>query len=412
MQLLEKNEYICSCENHEMMKIAKILILAAVMCSSCATAQDNGWVGTWAAAAEFTGKNDMPAEPLTDRSLREIVHVTMGADKLRLKLSNEFSAEPVEIKAVYVADALDSCDINVKSARYLSFGGKRGVTIEPGKLVVSDPCRYALKPLQRLSVTICYGSTPVNATSHRGSRTTSYIIKGEAKPKTSFGSGERVDHWYSIAAIEVPASGQECIAVLGNSITDGRGSTTNLQNRWPDVMAEHLAELGKPMAVLNLGIGGNCVVRGGLSEPALKRFDRDILNQEGVTALVIFEGINDIGGSKGRSEQMAQQLIEAYQEMIKKAHDRGLKVYLATITPYGKSFYDDTFFKEAARQAVNQWIRSNKEADGFIDFDELMRDPDAPAQLRGDLQEDWLHPNAKGYKVMGEYAAKFFLSRQ
>lgn len=409
MHLLQKNDYFCSCENHEMMKISKILFFAALMCAASASAQDNKWVGTWAAAAEFTGPSDMPAEPLTGRSLREIVHVSVGSDMLRLKLSNEFSAEPVEIKAVYVADALDSCDINVKSARYLSFGGKRGVTIEPGKLVVSDPLRYALKPLQRLSVTICYGSTPVNATSHRGSRTTSYIIKGEAKPKTSFAAGERVDHWYSISAIEVPASGQECIAVIGNSITDGRGSTTNLQNRWPDVMAEYLAEKGKPMAVLNLGIGGNCVVRGGLSEPALKRFDRDILNQEGVTALIIFEGINDIGGSKGRSEQMAQQLIDAYREMIGKAHGKGLKVYLATITPYGKSFYDDTFFKEAARQTVNQWIRTNKEADGFIDFDAAMRDPNATSQLKGELQEDWLHPNAKGYKVMGEFAASYFL---
>ena len=162
----------------------------------------------------------------------------------------------------------------------------------------------------------------------------------------------------------------------------------------------------------NLGIGGNCVVAGGLSEPALKRFDRDILGQEGVTSVIIFEGINDIGGSKGRSEQMAKQLIEAYQQMITKIHARGLKVYLATITPFGKSFYDDTLFKEAARQTVNQWIRTNTEADGYIDFDELMRDPEHPNQLRSDLQEDWLHPNAKGYEVMGEYAAKCMIKLQ
>ena len=208
----------------------------------------------------------------------------------------------------------------------------------------------------------------------------------------------------------MPRKGQECIAVIGNSITDGRGSTTNLQNRWPDIMAQTLAAAnGKEYGVLNLGIGGNCVVRGGLSEPALKRFDRDILGQEGVTSLVIFEGINDIGGSKGRSEQMAQELIKGFQEMVTKAHARGLKVYLATITPFGKCFYDDSFFKEAARQTVNQWIRTNKEADGYIDFDEAMRDPEHPSQLKADLQEDWLHPNAKGYRVMGEYAAKFFL---
>ena len=393
------------------MHLKSFFLLAALCVNFHAMAQQpTEWVGSWAAAAEFTGKGDMPKEPLTNRSLREVVRVSIAGDCFKLRLSNEFSKQPVEIKSVFIADALDSCDIVKKSARYLTFGGKKAVTIAPGECAVSDVCNYPLKALQLLAVTINYGATPENATSHRGSRTTSYIISGEAKPKTSFANAEKVDHWYSIASIDVPRKGQECIAIIGNSITDGRGSTTNKQNRWPDQMATALAAQGKKeYAMLNLGIGGNCVVRGGLSEPALKRFDRDILAQNGVTAVVIFEGINDIGGSKGRSEQMAQQLIEAFQEMIGKAHARGLKVYLATITPYGKSFYDDSFFKEAARQTVNQWIRNNKEADGFIDFDEAMRDPEHPSQLRENLQEDWLHPNAKGYEVMGEYAARYFL---
>ena len=391
------------------MKSGKFLLfLCALVISVHVDAQ---WVSTWATAAEFTGPGDMPSRPLTDRSLREIVKVSVGSDCFRLRLSNEFSKEPVEIKSIYVADALDSCDIDRRTAKNLTFGGKKSFSIEPGKCAISDVCKYNLKPLQRLSITICYGSTPVNATSHRGSRTTSYLMDGVSKPGKPFVATERVVHWYNIASIDVPAHGQECIAVLGNSITDGRGSTTDLQNRWPDIMANTLAESGKEYCMLNLGIGGNCVVRGGLSEPALKRFDRDILAQEGVTTLVIFEGINDIGGSKGRSEQMAQELIKAFQEMMAKARARGLKVYLATITPFGKSFYDDSFFKEAARQTVNQWIRTNKEADGFIDFDELMRDPEHPSQLREDLQEDWLHPNAKGYQVMGEYAAKSLLKK-
>ena len=389
----------------------KSLCLFVALCLGIPTMAQNPteWVGTWAAAAEFTGKSDMPKEPLTDRALREIVQVSVGGDRICMKLSNEFSAQPVVIKSVFVADALDSCDIAVKTARYLTFMGKKNVTIAPGECAVSDPCPYPLKPCQRLAVTINYGATPENATSHRGSRTTSYIIAGEAKPKTSFAKGERVDHWYSIASIDVPRKGQQCVAVIGNSITDGRGSTTNMQNRWPDIMAGALARDSREWSVLNLGIGGNCVVRGGLSEPALKRFDRDILGQHGVTDVILFEGINDIGGSKGRSEQMAQQLIEAFKEMIGKAHAQGLKVYVGTITPYGKSFYDDSFFKEAARQTVNQWIRTNKEADGFIDFDEAMRDPEHPSQLQEELQEDWLHPNAKGYEVMGQYAAKEIL---
>ena len=395
------------------MKLKSFAISLMLCCSVAVMAQDRQWVGTWAAAAEFTGQGDMPKAPLTNRSLREIFHVSLGGDCLRLRLSNEFSAQPVEIKSVFIADALDSCDIAVKTARYLTFGGKKNVTIAPGECAMSDVCKYALRPLQRLSVTINYGSTPVNATSHRGSRTTSYIIDGVAKPKTSFAVSERVDHWYSIAAIDVPAAGQECIAIIGNSITDGRGSTTNLQNRWPDVMAEALGEKapGK-YGVLNLGIGGNCVVRGGLSEPAVKRFDRDILGQAGVTAVVVFEGINDIGGNDGRSEQIARDMIEAFKGFIQKVHAQGKKVYFGTITPFGNCFYDKgNFFKEAARQTVNQWIRTNKEADGFIDFDEAMRDPANPRLLKAPLQEDWLHPNAAGYREMGKYAAQYFLNK-
>jgi len=244
--------------------------------------------------------------------------------------------------------------------------------------------------------------TLTNMTSHRGSRTTSYIIKGTSKPRKSFVPTEQLDHWYTIAALDVMASANTpCIAVLGNSITDGRGSTTNLQNRWTDCMAE--AYEGK-VAVLNEGIGGNAVLRGGLSEPAVKRFDRDIMSLRGVKTLVIFEGVNDIGGSRGNSEQVAAELIEAYKKFIGKAHGAGMKVYLATITPFqGNGYY--TPFHEAARQVVNEWIRTNKEADGVIDFDEMVKNPQKPTALKEEYSDDWLHLNPTGYEAMGRYAA-------
>jgi lysophospholipase L1-like esterase len=192
------------------------------------------------------------------------------------------------------------------------------------------------------------------------------------------------------------------VACLGNSITDGRGTTTNAQNRWTDFLAEGLD--GK-MGVLNLGIGGNCVLRNGLSDPAVIRFDRDILGQRGVKALIIFEGVNDIGGSIGNAEQVAQELIKVYGEMIDKAHAKGIKVLMGTITPFGKSFYDSRFH-EAARLVVNDWIRDNKKADGFIDFDALVRDPQHPSQLIEAYSDDWLHLNPAGYEKMGKYAAE------
>ena len=393
------------------MKLKSIAFFLALFCATAVTAQQKEWVGTWAAAPEFTGPSDNPPEPLAFHSLRQIVQVSVGGDCLRLKLSNEFSKQGALVKSVFIADALDSCNIDAKTAKYLTFGGKREVILVSGHCIISDICKYKLRPLQRLAITINFDQSGDQVTSHRGSRTTSYLINGEAKPKTSFAGSKKTDHWFYISAIDVPQKDQECIAIIGNSITDGRGSTTNMQNRWPDMMSRVLNTQGKKeYAVLNLGIGGNCVVRGGLSEPAVERFDRDILYQSGCTKVVVFEDINDLGGSDGHCEKTAKELIEAYQQFIKKAHGEGLKIYFATITPFGKSFYDKgNLFKETARQVVNQWIRTNKEADGFIDFDEAMRDKNHPSQLNEAWQEDWLHLNAKGYEAMGEYAAKYFL---
>lgn len=209
-----------------------------------------------------------------------------------------------------------------------------------------------------------------------------------------------MDHWYNIAALEVKGSDIPCVAVLGNSITDGRGSTTNKQNRWPDYMAE---AFGGKVGVLNLGIGGNSVVQGGLSEPAVKRFDRDIMQQNGVNTLVIFQGVNDIGGSR-HVEQTTTQLIAAYENFIKQARAKGMKVYLATITPFkGNGYF--TYFHESARQYVNDWIRHCDHVDGIVDFDQLVRDPADPAKIQEIYSDDWLHLNPAGYEAMGKYAA-------
>ena len=157
---------------------------------------DEDWTGTWATAVEFTGPGDMPKASLAGRSLREIIHLSIGGETMRMQLSNIHSKEPVEIKSVFIAMPTDSCDIDAKTAKYLTFGGKKSVTIAPGESVYCDVMKYHFTPLQRLSVTINYGETvPVNASSHRGSRTTSYLMQGEAKPKTKFIPTEKCDHW-------------------------------------------------------------------------------------------------------------------------------------------------------------------------------------------------------------------------
>lgn len=425
---------------------------------------DQRWEGTWATAPEFTGPGDMPKAGLSNRAARQIIHVSMGGSTLRMQLSNHFGNGPVDISAVYVADPADTpqgktmkqetdvlpCNarINAKTVRYLTFNHKRSLALDAGKDIYSDAFRYQLRPGQRLAVTVVYGKrTPEHATSHRGSRTTTYIHAGKGAPKADFSQGEKADHWYNITRLEVLGNTpHEVIAVLGNSITDGRGSTTNLQNRWTDFFSDALNGIGicceskecdkkqgstrfcedkscdkkqesaqfckstadccqKGIGVLNLGIGGNCVVRGGLSEPALVRFDRDILSQPNITKLIIFEGTNDIGCCSSNYEKMVQEIINAYQTLIDKAHAKGIKVYGATITPTkGNGWY--SYFHEAMRQTVNEWIRKPGHFDGLLDFDALVRDPADPQRLRADYSDDWLHLNPKGYAAIGQYAAK------
>lgn len=364
------------------------------------------WTATWATAIEAPlAESDMPKTSMTNSTLRQVIHVSIGGDKLRLQLSNEKSRQPVEIKSVYIADTDGGKAIDHKTAKFLTFNGSRSVTIEPGKALYTDVAQYKLKPLQRLSVTISYGNTPVKATTHRGSRTTSYLAAGEVAPKADFAEVETFEHWYSIAALEVEApASTRCIACLGNSITDGRGTTTDAQNRWTDVLAE---QLGGKVAVINLGIGGNCVIRGGLSAPASERFDRDILAQQGVTDLIIFEGVNDLSGIKDDGAETVRWLKKFYRLFAKKAKEKGMRVYGGTIMPFKNSFaYSETH--EKARQEVNQWIRTAPDYDGVIDFDKATADPADPEALMENLQSDWLHPNADGYKVMGECAAKAF----
>ena len=369
------------------------------------------WKGTWATAVEYTGQGDMPKASLSNRSCRQVVHVSFGGAELRLKLSNEFSKEPVEIKSVYIADTDNDCNwfVKGKTVKYLTFQGRKAVTIGPGKSLYSDVAKYNLKAGQRLTITIDYGKqTPVNATSHRGSRTTSYIVNGlhrTARPMDkSFDDGEKVDHWYNLSALDVRTDLKTpVVAILGNSITDGRGSTTNMQNRWTDFLSDEL-NADKPYGVLNLGIGGNCVVEGGLSEPAMKRFDRDILGQSGVDKLIIFEGTNDIGCSSKNYEHVADTLIACYKVLIGKAKAKGIKVYGATITPTkGNGWY--SFWHEAIRQTVNEWIRKGGYFDEVIDFDELTRDPQDPQRLKKEYSDDWLHLNPLGYEAMGKFAA-------
>ena len=371
------------------------------------------WVGTWATAPQTVVKSFMPYNNcMTNRSVRQVVKVSIGGDVIRLKLSNIYSMQPVEIRSIYIAHAKDSSDIDAKTAQYFKFGNSYKTVIPAGKQIVSNALKFKLRNLERVAITINYTSAPEIPTVHMGSRTTSYIMKGVTNAHSNFAKAFRENHWYNISGIDVytMSNNMSAIAIIGNSITDGKCSTDNAQNRWPDVMSEMLQLKHKitNQGVLNLGIGNNRVtVPGGFGALAKERFDRDILMQSGVKKVVIFEGVNDIGAARsGSSETVARQIIESIQGMVKKAKARKMKVYLGTITPFkGAGYY--THFHEAARLYVNDWIRSQaKNVDGILDFAKLLQDPNDDRRMKREYaSNDWLHPNPTGYKAMGFYAA-------
>ena len=391
----------------------RLLVFLMMFCALSTYSLAQNWVGTWATAPQTVVKSFMPYNNcMTNRSVRQVVKVSIGGDVIRLKLSNIYSMQPVEIRSIYIAHAKDSSDIDAKTAQYFKFGNSYKTVIPAGKQIVSNALKFKLRNLERVAITINYTSAPEIPTVHMGSRTTSYIMKGVTNAHSNFAKAFRENHWYNISGIDVytMSNNMSAIAIIGNSITDGKCSTDNAQNRWPDVMSEMLQLKHKitNQGVLNLGIGNNRVtVPGGFGALAKERFDRDILMQSGVKKVVIFEGVNDIGAARsGSSETVARQIIESIQGMVKKAKARKMKVYLGTITPFkGAGYY--THFHEAARLYVNDWIRSQaKNVDGILDFAKLLQDPNDDRRMKREYASgDWLHPNPNGYKVMGIYAA-------
>ena len=391
----------------------RLLVFLMVFCALSTVSSAQNWVGTWATAPQTVVRSFMPYNNcMTNRSVRQVVKVSIGGDVIRLKLSNIYSMQPVEIRSIYIAHAKDSFAIDAKTAQYFKFGNSYKTVIPAGKQIVSDALKFKLRSLERVAITINYTSAPEVPTVHMGSRTTSYIMKGVTNAHSNFAKAFRENHWYNISGIDVytMSNNMSAIAIIGNSITDGKCSTDNAQNRWPDVMSEMLQLKHKitNQGVLNLGIGNNRVtVPGGFGALAKERFDRDILMQNGVKKVIIFEGVNDIGAARnGSSETVARQIIESIQGMVKKAKARKMKVYLGTITPFkGAGYY--THFHEAARLYVNDWIRSQaKNVNGILDFAKLLQDPNDDRRMKREYaSNDWLHPNPTGYKAMGIYAA-------
>lgn len=390
------------------------IIIVAIIFAQAAFAQSaqKGWVGTWATARQLVEPNNMPPAPgLSNNTIRQIVAVSIGGSKIRLKLSNEFSKSSTTLKSVQIAVSKGGSGIDEGTARTLKFNGKEDVTMAPGVEIVSDAIAFKLQPRMEVAITIAYGETSETVTGHPGSRTTSYILPGnQTAAKTDYTAAVKTDHWYNITGIDVENKSKDAgaVATFGDSITDGRGSGTNKQNRWPDILSMELLNnpTTKNVGVLNMGIGGNAVFRGGLGPYALSRFQHDVLNQNGIRWVIIYEGVNDLGNKRDSTiaYRVAADLIAAYEKMINDAHAKNIKVYGATIMPFkGNGYY--SVHAEGARQKVNQWIRTGDKFDAVIDFDKTLRDPADPEILLDAAQSganDHLHPNEQGYVMMGK----------
>jgi len=388
-----------------------VLILSLVLLlSQSLSAQESPskkWVGTWSTAPQLVEQGNMPPQPgLSNNTLRQIVKVSIGGDSIRLKLSNDFSTSAVTVRSVKIAQSTGAGSINTATSKELRFNGSAQVQMQANSSVYSDPIAFALSPRMELAITIYFGQTSATVTGHPGSRTTSYLFTGDQSQAASANGSVSTDHWYVINTLEVYApAGTAAMAVIGNSITDGRGSTTNMQNRWPDILSQRLLQNSatSQVGVLNMGIGGNCVLSNCLGPAAVQRYQRDILDQNGVRWVVIFHGINDIGGVKNESavNTVSNNLIQAYQQMIQSARAKNLKVYGATIMPFkGNTGYDNAY-SQRCRDLVNAWIRNSGAYDAVIDFDRVMRNPQDTLRLVESFQNDFLHPTAAGYQTMG-----------
>ncbi len=394
-----------------------VLFLLLVSAANDGHASDapTRWIGSWAASQQLVEpSNAIDPADLQDSTLRQIAHLSLGGNEIRLRLSNRFGVTPLHLTAVHVARPVPSSSGKIVpgSDMAVTFSGLPDVIIPPHADYLSDAISFPVKALSDVAVTLHIDVPPGEQTGHPGSRATSYLVHADLISALELPGAKTVEHWYFIAGIDVPAPPDAAsIVVVGDSITDGHGATTNGNDRWTDVLAQRLQSNPSThnLAVLNEGIGGNHLLTDGLGLNALARFDQDVIAQPGVRYVIILEGINDIGllarsGEAPRAEHdtLVRRMIGAYQQMIARARTHGIKVIGGTIMPFiGSSYYHPGPASESDRQAINEWVRAHAHFDAMIDFDKITRDPEHPDRLLPAFDSgDHLHPSPAGYAAM------------
>ncbi|KAK0734090.1 SGNH hydrolase-type esterase domain-containing protein [Lasiosphaeria miniovina] len=417
---------------------AAFLLLISLLCIVAEAKHTEHWVGIWTSMPQLVEPANLPNAPYNgsaavfeNTTLRQTVFVTQDASVIRLSFSNAFGGTDLAITAVTVAlpaaaakneSGAGASGVRPETAQTVTFsGGRPGVTVSNGALAVSDPLKFTVRAQSVLSVTLYLaGGQPGHAlTGHPGSRTSSWAAPGNlvaapdlANVTSTTAVAARIYHWYFLSAIDgwLPAS-RTALAIVGDSISDGRGSTTNANNRWPDQLLARLQQRKDTakISVLNQAAGGNRVLADGLGPNAVGRIGRDVIAQAGVRYALVLEGVNDLGtaaadaAAQGRTGDV---LVAAYAQITAQLHGHGIAVFGATITPFtgpGQAYGDDggSGAREAQRQRVNAWIRTSGRFDYVVDFDAAVRDPANATQLSPLYNSgDYLHLNPDGYRAM------------
>lgn len=409
--------------------------LAVLLFSALGTAQtaDSNlhWVSTWGTAQQLAAEtlpvwvvppprepNEPPPPALLppypssfhDETVRMVVRTSIGGDSVRLTLSNALGRSEVEIGTVHVALRDRGSAIVTETDRAVTFGGRASLSIQPGTLVVSDPIALAVPPLTDLAVSLYLPNETRDVTTHEFALSTTYVAAGNAAGAAALTNARTNLTYFWLSGVEVLATADAgAIVALGDSITDGVSTTPDAQRAWPSLLAAKLQAnpATSHWAVINAGISGNRVRRDVIGRSALGRFDRDVLARAGVQWLVLFEGINDITFSAlpavpDMERTTAEELIETLEQIVDRAHARGIKVMGGTLMPMGGLWLHNAE-TEALRQAVNDWIRTSGKLDAVADFDAATRDPRQPAQLRPEHDSgDHIHPNDAGNAAMAD----------
>jgi len=394
-----------------------VLLGALALAQAAMAAPPEHWVASWGAAQQVPEPNNLlPQADMQDATLRQVVHLSVGGNRLRVRFSNAFGTQALLIDAAHIARSADKATAKTMPGtdRVLTFDGRPAISIPPGADYLSDPVELEAPALTNLTISMHLPQAPAGQTGHPGSRATSYYVHGDHTADPDLPGAGHVDHWYQLTGVEVVAApAASTVVAFGDSITDGHGATTNGDDRWPDVLAARLQASARTrnVAVVNVGIGGNHLLTDGLGPNALARLDRDVFARPGAKAMLILEAINDLGGLSRRDvrtpemhKQLVTDLIAAYRQMILRAHGQGVKVIGCTVTPYvGSDYYHPDAASGEDRQALNTWIRTSGMFDAVVDFDKVVRDPAHPERMIAAYDSgDHLHPSAAGYEVMAD----------